>query len=133
MCNPVQVGQPGKNWLYGEKSSRLSEISSVFTWDFSWVGWIHSHINDLLLQSEIHHSAEISFRWDVSPGWDDFSHIKRSLEMERLKENFSSSKNFSRSSNFPVVPFVFTQFIFFKTFRVQPSVISRLPPPISVH
>ena len=56
-------------------ASHLSEISPALTWDLSWVGWIRSHINDLLLQSEIRHSAEISLRWDVSPGWDYFSHI----------------------------------------------------------
>ena len=76
--HPTQVGQPGKNCLHGEKSSHLSEISPAFRWDLSWVGRIHAHINDLLLQSEIHNSAEMSLWWDVSPGWDDFSHTNSS-------------------------------------------------------
>ena len=79
MNNPVYVGQPGKNCLHGGKSSHLSGISPALTWDLSWVGWIHSHINHLLLRSEIHYFAEISLRWDVSPKWDDFSHIDTSL------------------------------------------------------
>ena len=29
--------------------------------------WIHSHINDLFLENEIHHSVGISLRWDVLP------------------------------------------------------------------
>ena len=81
MNNPAKVGQPVKNCLHGEKSSHLSEISLALTSDLSWVGWIHSHINDLLLQSEIHYYADISLRWDVSPGWDEYSHINRSLEL----------------------------------------------------
>ena len=72
------MGQPDKNCLHGEKSSHLSEISPVLRWDLSWVVWIHSHMNDFLLQSEIHHSAEISLKWDVSPGWDDYSHVNSS-------------------------------------------------------
>ena len=80
------MGQPVKNYLYEEKSSHLSGISLVLRWDLSWVGWIRSHINDLLLQSEIHNAAEISLRWDVSPGWDDFSNINSSW----LSENFIS-------------------------------------------
>ena len=88
MNNPVKVGQSGKNCLDGENSSQLSEISTALTWDLSWVGWIHSHINDLLLQSEIHHSAKISLRWDVSPGWDDLFHINIS---QGFKENNSFS------------------------------------------
>ena len=51
------MGQPVKNCLHGEKSSQICEISPGLTWDLSWVGWIHSNINDLLLQSKIHHSA----------------------------------------------------------------------------
>ena len=38
-----------------------------------------SHRNDLFLQSEIEHSAEISLRWNISPGWDDFFHINSFL------------------------------------------------------
>ena len=44
-------------------TSLLSEISSTLRWDPTWVGWINSHINDLFLQSEIYHSANISLRW----------------------------------------------------------------------
>ena len=46
--------------------------------DLDWVGLIHSQINSLFLQSEIHHSVEISLRWDVSSAWDDFSHTSSS-------------------------------------------------------
>ena len=53
------------------------EKNSSTKWDLTWVEWIHSHINDLFLQSEIHYSAEISP--DVSPRWDDFSHINSFL------------------------------------------------------
>ena len=74
------MGQPVKNYLYEEKSSHLSGISLALRWDLSWVGWIRSHITDLLLQSEIHHSAEISLRWD------DFSHISSSW----VSKNFIS-------------------------------------------
>ena len=28
--NPAQVAQPGKNYLHGEKSFNLSEVSSTF-------------------------------------------------------------------------------------------------------
>ena len=66
-----------KTWRV-QKSSYLSEISPVLTWDLSWMRWIHSHINNLLLQSEIHHSAEISLRWHVSLRWNDFSLINSS-------------------------------------------------------
>ena len=41
---------PGKNYLHGEESSHLSEISPVSRWDQTWVG---SHVKDLLLHSEI--------------------------------------------------------------------------------
>ena len=41
------MGQPGKNCLHGEKSSYQGEISPVLRWDVTWVGWIHSHINDM--------------------------------------------------------------------------------------
>ena len=59
--------QPGKTvW----KSSPLSEISSTLRRNLTWVGWINSHVNDLFLQNEIYHSAEIWLRWDVSPGWE---------------------------------------------------------------
>ena len=51
------------------------------------MGWIHSHINDLFLQSKIHHSADISFRWDITPGWDDFSYINSSLIAGKMNWN----------------------------------------------
>ena len=44
-----------------EVRSHLSEIM---------VGWIHSHIKDLFLESEVHHFAGISVRWDISIRWD---------------------------------------------------------------
>ena len=53
----------------------LNEISLGLMWDLTWVGWIHSHINDLLLESEIHHSARISLRWDIPLRWDVSPHI----------------------------------------------------------
>ena len=59
------MGQPGKNCLRGGKSSNLSETSPVLRWDFSWVGKTHSHIKDLLLEREIHHSAGISLRLEI--------------------------------------------------------------------
>ena len=78
MNNLVYVGQSSKNWFHEEKSFRLSEISPVLRWYLTWLGWIHSHINDLLSQSEIHHCAEISLSWDVSREWGDLSHINTS-------------------------------------------------------
>ena len=48
--------------------------------DLTWAIWIHSHKNDLFLQSKIHYSNEISLRWNVSSGEDGFSHINSSLE-----------------------------------------------------
>ena len=45
------------------------------------MGWIHSHINDLFLQIEVHYSAEILLKWDVLPGRDYFSRISKSLEI----------------------------------------------------
>ena len=39
------------------------------------VGSVHSHINDLLLESEIDHSAEISLSWDIPLMWDVSPHI----------------------------------------------------------
>ena len=61
MNNPVYVGQPGKNCLHGQKSSHLSEISRALRWDLTWVGWIRSHKNDLLLQSS--YSGKTSHLW----------------------------------------------------------------------
>ena len=57
----------------------LGEISPALRWDLTYVGWIHSHINDLFLQSELHHSTKISLKWNISPGRGDFSHINSSL------------------------------------------------------
>ena len=37
-----------------------------------------------VLQSEIHHSADISVRWDVSPGWDGFSHLSSSRSTSKF-------------------------------------------------
>ena len=28
----------------------------------------------------MHHSAKISLKWDISPGWDDFSHMSSFLK-----------------------------------------------------
>ena len=73
------MGRPSKTCLRGEKLSYVSEISPALRWDLTWVGLIHSHINNLFLQSEIHHTAaEISLRLDVLSGWDEFSHINSS-------------------------------------------------------
>ena len=77
MNNPAEVGQHEK--LFTWRKNILPK------WDLIFVE-VRSHLDGmnqfsykkLVLQSEIHHSAEISLRWDVSPGWDDFSHIKSS-------------------------------------------------------
>ena len=53
-------------------------------WDLTCVK-VRSHMvkinpssyNDLFLKSEIHHFTEVSLRWDVLPGWDDFYHINK--------------------------------------------------------
>ena len=78
------MGQPCKTCLHGEKSSHLSEILPALRWDLTWVGWIGFHVNDLFLQSEMHHSADISIRWDVSPGWDGFSHLSSSRSISKF-------------------------------------------------
>ena len=50
--------------------SHLSKIWPALRWNLTWVGCIH----------QIHHSVEISLRWDfVSSGWDEFSYINSSL------------------------------------------------------
>ena len=54
-------------------------MSPALRWDLTKVGWMHSHINDLFLHSQIHYSAEISLRWNISPGLNGFSHINSSL------------------------------------------------------
>ena len=69
-------------------------------WDLIFVE-VRSHLDGmnqfsykkLVLQSEIHHSAEISLRWDVSPGWDDFSHINSSwcITKRFFKESISGN------------------------------------------
>ena len=51
--------------LHGEKLSHLGEISPSLRQDLTYVEWIHSHINDLFLESEIKHPAVISFWWNV--------------------------------------------------------------------
>ena len=51
--------------LHGEKLSHLGEISPSLRRDLTNVEWIHSHINDLFWESEIKHSAVITFWWDV--------------------------------------------------------------------
>ena len=39
------------------------------------MGSVHSHINDVLLEGEIDHSAEISLSWDIPLMWDVSPHI----------------------------------------------------------
>ena len=76
------------------EKSRLGETAwqKLFTWrkfSLPWditcveVRWMHSLINDMLLQSEIHYFAEISLRWNISPRWDCFSHINSSIVTSR--------------------------------------------------
>ena len=60
--------QTGKKCLAGEKPSHLSKISLALTWDLTWVGCIHSHKNDLYLESEIHYSTAISLTYPTQVG-----------------------------------------------------------------
>ena len=50
-------------------------------WDVTWVGCII--LNDLFLQSEIHHSAGISLMWNIPLRWDVSTHISSPLLRER--------------------------------------------------
>ena len=50
-------------------------------WDVTWVGCII--LNDLFLQSEIHHSAGISLMWNIPLRWDVSPHISNPLLRER--------------------------------------------------
>ena len=47
--NYTRLNSTPREKLFGEKSSHLSEISPALRWDLTWVRWICSHINDLLL------------------------------------------------------------------------------------
>ena len=76
-------------YINGEKSSNLSEISSTLRWDLTWVGWINSHKRFAFTKRN--KAFKISLRWDVSPRWDDFSHIKSSwLNFSFFQFTFSS-------------------------------------------
>ena len=58
------------------------------------MGWIHSHLNDLLLQNEIHHSAGISLRWDIPLKWDVAHRINDNEYVNNIisnKENWNNS------------------------------------------
>ena len=91
-----------KKWLWKHTESQLNEQSCLggtaqqkliiwrkiipTKWDLTCVG-TRSHVGGMnpfsykrfVFISEIHNSAEISLMWDVSLGWDDFSHINSSL------------------------------------------------------
>ena len=88
MNNPVQVGEPCENCI-----AVRCHLGGMY----------HSHINDLLLQSEIHYSpgislmADIRLRWDVSPHISNLLLRKqcddpKCLNFKRYIRNFSQVK-----------------------------------------
>ena len=53
--------------------------SHEIKWDLPWVKLIHSDMKDLFLESEIHFSVEISFRWNIPLRWGVSRHISSHL------------------------------------------------------
>ena len=71
-------------FTWKKKSSHFSEIPTPLGWYLTWVGWIHSHISDLFLRSEIHHSGGIPLRWDASTHMNSFLYYYMSTKQRRI-------------------------------------------------